>query len=205
MVVNDWLPGADGGVGRGRVSGSPMVGPVGVGVRLRVVGDVVSGAGYGDWESFYRDNVGWVYRLLYAKVGNRADAEDLTAEVFMAVWRPLRLDASRGEIRAYLGAAARTGLARFWRRRVGCEVTAVDVAEVAVFVAEPSALVGSSRVAVLLAGLPDRYRRILELRFLEGCSVKDSAREMGVSVANAKVLQHRALRLAAGSMNEGDR
>ena len=205
MAVNDWLSGVDGGAGRGRVSGSPMVGPVGVGVRLRVVGDVVSGVGYGDWEAFYRDNVGWVYRLLYAKVGNRADAEDLTAEVFMAVWRPLRLDASRGEIRVYLGAAARTVLARFWRRRVGCEVTAVDVAEVAVFVAEPSALVGSSRVAVLLAGLPDRYRRILELRFLEGCSVKDSAREMGVSVANAKVLQHRALRLAAGSMNEGDR
>jgi RNA polymerase sigma-70 factor (ECF subfamily) len=32
---------------------------------------------------------------------------------------------------------------------------------------------------------------------LEGRSIKDSATEMGVSVANAKVLQHRALQLAA--------
>jgi RNA polymerase sigma-70 factor (ECF subfamily) len=53
------------------------------------------------------------------------------------------------------------------------------------------------RVRVVLEALPDNYRRILELRFLQGCSIKDSATEMGVSVANAKVLQHRALQLAA--------
>jgi RNA polymerase sigma factor (sigma-70 family) len=53
------------------------------------------------------------------------------------------------------------------------------------------------RLDRVLAALPDNYRRILELRFLQGCSVKESASYMGVSVANAKVLQHRALRLAA--------
>ena len=53
------------------------------------------------------------------------------------------------------------------------------------------------RVKVLLEALPNHYRRILELRFLDGRSVKDSAEELGVSVANARVLQHRALRLAA--------
>jgi RNA polymerase sigma-70 factor (ECF subfamily) len=49
----------------------------------------------------------------------------------------------------------------------------------------------------VLSGLPDNYRRILELRFLQGRSIKDSAAEMAISVANAKVLQHRALQLAA--------
>ncbi|MDT5368067.1 MAG: hypothetical protein QOC62_2498, partial [Mycobacterium sp.] len=33
--------------------------------------------------------------------------------------------------------------------------------------------------------------------FLQSRSIKESAADMGVSVANAKVLQHRALRLAA--------
>jgi RNA polymerase sigma-70 factor (ECF subfamily) len=45
--------------------------------------------------------------------------------------------------------------------------------------------------------LPDRYRRILELRFLEACSIKEAAEAMEISVSNAKVLQHRALRMAA--------
>jgi RNA polymerase sigma-70 factor (ECF subfamily) len=50
---------------------------------------------------------------------------------------------------------------------------------------------------VILAGLPEPYRRILELRFLQSCSVRESAAAMGVSVTHAKVLQHRALRAAA--------
>jgi RNA polymerase sigma-70 factor (ECF subfamily) len=53
------------------------------------------------------------------------------------------------------------------------------------------------RAGKILAALPDRYRRILELRFLEACTIKEAAHAMGVSVSNAKVLQHRALRMAA--------
>ena len=50
---------------------------------------------YHDWDEIYLDNVVRVYRLLYAKVGNRADTEDLTTEVFLAAYRPLRINASR--------------------------------------------------------------------------------------------------------------
>ena len=50
---------------------------------------------------------------------------------------------------------------------------------------------------MILAALPDRFRRILELRFLEACSIKEAAKAMDVSVSNAKVLQHRALQMAA--------
>jgi RNA polymerase sigma-70 factor (ECF subfamily) len=172
--------------------------------NLRVVGDAGPANGYTDWDGCYRDNVGRVYRMLYSKVGNRADAEDLTTEVFLAAWRPLRLDVSRAEIRAYLGATARTALAGFWRRRAAVEVTSISASDVTSLVDdEPPGADGPSLVAPVLAGLPDRYRRILELRFLEGCSVKESAREIGVSIANAKVLQHRALRMAAVSMNAG--
>ena len=43
-----------------------------------------TGEAYADWEAVYRDNVDRVYRMMFAKVGNRPDAEDLTAEVFLA-------------------------------------------------------------------------------------------------------------------------
>jgi RNA polymerase sigma-70 factor (ECF subfamily) len=54
-----------------------------------------------------------------------------------------------------------------------------------------------ARVRQLLARLPDRYARVLELRFLQRLSVAETAEKMGVSHGNAKILQYRALRKAA--------
>ena len=66
---------------------------------------------YPDREAVYRDNVERVYRLMFAKVGNRPDAQDLTAHVFLAALRPLRISVSVAEMRAYLLAAAALALA----------------------------------------------------------------------------------------------
>jgi RNA polymerase sigma factor (sigma-70 family) len=160
---------------------------------------VVSGEFYPDWEAVYRDNVDRVYRLMFAKVGNRPDAEDLTAEVFVAALGPLRVAASVAEVRSYLLATARTVLAGHWRRTLGREITRLtdeDTLE-AVTAEGAGSADAAGRAGAILAGLPLAYRRILELRFLESCSVRDAAAAMGISVTYAKVLQHRALRAAA--------
>jgi RNA polymerase sigma factor (sigma-70 family) len=168
---------------------------------LRAVPDSGYNEGYTDWKAVYQDNAAWVYRTLFARVGNRADAEDLTAEVFLAALRPLRLTASVGEVRAYLRATARTVLAAHWRETMGREITSIDDIEQPSD-SEEAISTAPQRVAQVLERLPDNYRRILELRFLQGNSIKESASELGVSIANAKVLQHRALRLAA-QVNDG--
>jgi RNA polymerase sigma factor (sigma-70 family) len=156
---------------------------------------------YTDWESVYRDNVERLYRLMYARVGNRADAEDLTSEVFSTALRPLRLASSKGEVRSYLLTTAKTVLASHWRRRLGLSVTSIDPESDMGYLADPTVSDHQSdaprRADQILVALPDRYRRILELRFLEACTIKEAAHTMDVSVSNAKVLQHRALRMAA--------
>jgi RNA polymerase sigma-70 factor (ECF subfamily) len=156
-----------------------------------------------DWESIYRDNVDRIYRLMYSRVGNRPDAEDLTSEVFKAALHPLRLSASPPEIRGYLTVTAQTVLANHWRVRFGIEVTTLDPAMEADCYDEPGdESEAQRRVAKILSDLPDRYRHILELRFLQSMSLREAAVVMGVSVGNAKVLQHRALRLAAQQLEE---
>ncbi|MSQ09554.1 MAG: hypothetical protein EXR52_00895 [Dehalococcoidia bacterium] len=45
--------------------------------------------------------------------------------------------------------------------------------------------------------LPDHYRLVLTLRFLEGLSIKETAAEMGITEGNVKVLQLRALHRSA--------
>lgn len=159
---------------------------------------LVQGETYASWEAIYLDNVHRIYRVMFSKVGNRSDAEDLTAEVFLTVLRPLRTSATVGEVRAYLLATARTVLAAHWRRTLGHEITAIDVEQVAAEYDRPAENTHSAqRVERILAALPDRYRRVLELRFLRACSIRETAAELQTSVGNVKVLQHRALQRAA--------
>jgi RNA polymerase sigma-70 factor (ECF subfamily) len=162
---------------------------------------VVDPDAYPDWEAVYVDNVERLYRLIYTRVGNRPDAEDLTSEVFRTALKPLRLSSSKGEVRSYLLATAQTALASHWRRTLGLPVTSIDPVTDLDDVVEPGPVDERSdapaRALRILAALPDRYRRILELRFLEACTIKEAAHTIGVSVGNAKVIQHRALRMAA--------
>src|ERR1700742_796811 len=126
--------------------------------RLRAVG----ADAYPDWETIYRDNVGWVYRMLFAKVGSRPDAEDLTTEVFLAALGPLRVSASVREVRSYLVATARTVLADHWRRTLGRELTTLDENLAERLLDEGGG--GFDRTADverILAELPDNYRAVL--------------------------------------------
>ena len=161
--------------------------------RLRAVSD----AEFSDWETVYRENIGLVYQVLFARVGNRPDAEDLTTEVFLAVLRPLRLPAPAAAVRSYLLAACRTVLARYWARTLGLQVTTLSGDPEEILTEAPRDSPAPQRAERILSALPDRYRRILQLRFLDACTVSEAADAMGISVANAKVLQHRALRRAA--------
>jgi RNA polymerase sigma-70 factor (ECF subfamily) len=152
---------------------------------------------YKNWEAVYHDNIDRVYGLMFAKVGNRPDAEDLAAEVFVAALRPLSLPAPVPGVRAYLLATSRTVLARYWRRRLGHQVTELaDDHPEELPVAWPDSD-APQRAGRILSALPERYRRILQLRFIDACSIAEAAQALGISVANAKVLQHRALRRAA--------
>lgn len=145
------------------------------------------------WAAIYQRHFTFIYQVLLGKVRNRADAEDLTAEVFIRAMGPLRTTASEHEIRGYLLAAARTILADHWRRTLSQPTTTLhdDIPEPALTAAVADD--GKPQVRAILARLPERYRQILELRFLCSCSLREVADELGITVNNAKVLQHRAL------------
>lgn len=207
------------GTGAGAAGGGPAdrtSGPAGEGgTRERASGGRAPSArprrlptaAYPDWEAIYEDNVGRIHRLMFTKVGNRADSEDLTSQVFLAALPSLRPAATVGEVRAYLLATARTVLASHWQRTLGRQVTVIDVDRVDLedFAQPGPAASGEGgpsrapeRIARILDALPERHRTILTLRFLLGYSIREAAAEMDISLANARVLQHRALRRAAG-------
>src|ERR1700693_4945343 len=139
-----------------------------------------------------------VYAFIYARVGNRADAEDLTQQVALKAIPRLREGSPASAIRGYLFATARSVLGGFWSTRLGLsEAELHEDLAMAVPQAPPSEEERADTVQRILAELSDNYRRVLELRFLHGYSLKEVAAEMHSTVGAVKVMQLRALRAAA--------
>jgi RNA polymerase sigma-70 factor (ECF subfamily) len=143
------------------------------------------------------DELEHVYAFIYARVGNRADAEDLTQQVAMKAIPRLRQGSPAGAIRGYLFATARSVLGGFWSTRLGLSEAELREDLVLVVPPDPPSEEGAETVQRVLAELSDNYRRVLELRFLHGYSLKEVAKEMKSTVGAIKVMQLRALRAAA--------
>ena len=163
----------------------------------------------GPFERIYDRHAVGIYRFIYARVGNQPDAEDLTAQVFVRAVEQLDTDRAPGQIAAWLYRVAHNATADYWRAFyrlpvIGAEQVAPgwepadDEASPARVAADADVEARArARVDALLRRLPDQYRRVLELRFLERRSVAETARVLGVTSGNARVLQYRALRRAA--------
>ncbi|HKW71841.1 MAG TPA: sigma-70 family RNA polymerase sigma factor [Candidatus Dormibacteraeota bacterium] len=143
------------------------------------------------------DELELVYAFIYARVGNRADAEDLTQQVALKAIPRLRQGAPASAIRGYLFATARSVLGSFWSTRLGLSEAELREDLALVPPSEPPSEEGVETVQEILAELSDNYRRVLELRFLHGYSLKEVAAEMKSTVGAIKVMQLRALRAAA--------
>jgi len=173
--------------------------------RVLPASPAATGKARAGWEAIYRETVVLVYRYIYARVGNRPDAEDLTTQVFMRALPRLRLAAAPEEIRSYLISTARTVLADHWRDYYDVKLATLDddiAASEHVGVRAADEEADLRRANDILAELPENYRRVLELRFLRGYSIRETAKELGISVSNTKVIQFRALRRAAAFAGE---
>jgi len=150
--------------------------------------------------TLYRRHVAAIYRFVLAQVREIQDAEDITADTFARMLRGLAGFRGEASFRNWLYQIARNAV-RNHRRSASYRLTVPLTSSLA----EPSedaepagpAPLAAEDVVALLAPLPPRYRQVLELRFLAGRSLDETAAAMGISVANAKVLQHRALKKAA--------
>ncbi|MBV8528053.1 MAG: sigma-70 family RNA polymerase sigma factor [Candidatus Dormibacteraeota bacterium] len=143
-----------------------------------------------------------VYRYVYARIGNRPEAEEITSQVFLHALPHVRVQRPE-QAREYLLVTARTLIADHWRHRQGAVVVEATEASAAPEDDVASPEDGRSEVDGLLARLSASHREVLELRFLRGYSIRETALEMGITVTNAKQMQLRALRKAA-ELNDAD-
>jgi RNA polymerase sigma-70 factor (ECF subfamily) len=140
-----------------------------------------------------------VFRYLNAHLGNGLDAEDLTEEVFIRVWRSLPDYRERGTpFLSFVFRVARNALIDHYRReRRAVGQLSSDEVTVADHKPGPVEIVSQQmereELREALEGLREDYRNVLVLRFLSDLDPEDTALAMGRSAGAVRVLQHRAL------------
>ena len=153
-----------------------------------------------DAEALYRTHARSLYAFIYSKVGNREAAEDITSEVFTRALTHLDPTREEHSIVAWLYRVARNAVTDYWRQGQGGRVVVLEEARMP---GPPPPAMDTvhqdhtaTRARALLDRLPENYRTVLAYRVLEGASVTETARRMGTSEGNVRVLQHRALNYA---------
>lgn len=153
------------------------------------------------FEAFYRDHLEAVQRFVARRVDDAHLAADLTADVFLAaIDNAHTYAADRGPVVAWLYGVGRNTIAAEVRRR-SRELHAarrisghrlLDPASVARIEERIDAERESRRLYRALDGLSDDDRKLLEMVALDGLSVADAARSLGVKPATARVRLHRS-------------
>jgi RNA polymerase sigma-70 factor, ECF subfamily len=181
-------------------------------VDARIVALVELAKG-GDREAFgqlFDAYVGAVYRYLFARVGQRALAEDLTSETFLRALRRIDSFSWQGkDIAAWFITIARNLVADHVKSaRVRLEVATADMRDADRHVDPPDEeVLTRQRDAQLLAairGLRPDQAECITLRFLQGLSLAETARVLGRSEGAVKQLQLRATRALRATLESLD-
>lgn len=163
---------------------------------------LVEQAQAGDAEAFgvlYERYAQRIFRFLFAQLSRRADAEDLTSDVFLRAWHSLpRYRERRFPFSAYLFRIARNVLIDHYRSsRYEGVLSTDDLNGFADGKASSSEIVATKfehqDLYKNLGELRENYRTVLVLRFLNELSPKETAQVMRRSEGAVRVLQHRAL------------
>ena len=139
----------------------------------------------------YDRYAGFVHGLALRVLRDRGAAEDVTQDVFVAVWEhPHRFDASRGTLRGFLGTLTHRRAVDVVRReearrrretRTSMEPRAhADLADAVL------RGVVSERVHSAVALLPPAQREALELAYFHGRTYRQVADELGIPEGTAK-------------------
>jgi RNA polymerase sigma factor (sigma-70 family) len=149
------------------------------------------------WEDVVRDHSARVYRLAYRLTGNTHDAEDLTQEVFVRVFRSLS-SYSPGTFEGWLHRITTNLFLDMARRRQRIRFEGLGEETAArIRGAEPTpAQVFDDRhfdcdVQAALKALPPEYRAAVILCDIEGLSYEEIADTLGIKLGTVRSRIHR--------------
>lgn len=150
-----------------------------------------------EFEAAYEAHAAPIYRFLYWRTRDAALSEDLTSSVFEKAWRS-RSSFHGGSRRAWLQRIARNLLIDHWRRQKPLYSDDIESLPEAETTPDASADVDRAlmitRLRQAVDELPPRMRQVVQLRFIEGMSARQTGRRLEISENNVRIIQYRALK-----------
>jgi RNA polymerase sigma-70 factor (ECF subfamily) len=166
--------------------------------------DRINQAKEGDQEAFaevYEHYFAPLYRYISFRIGNVAEAEDLTQSVFVRAYQNLERYQDQGyDPRAYFYAAARNAITDYYRaspRRAveGSEEILAGLADGRTSAAaELDQKLLRNQVQSAIGKLEPGQQEVIILRFIEGLDGRSTAAIIGKSEVATRQLQARAIR-----------
>ena len=141
-----------------------------------------------------------LYAFIRIKVSATEESEDILQEVFLKAWLGCRsLNLSNLNFSAWLYKVTSNTINDYYRKKYRePEVTplenAAEIANEDSPADNASAGLQKNVIAKTLAQLPTNYKEVIELRFMQDFSVKDTAEIMGKNSITIRVWQHRAVK-----------
>ena len=150
--------------------------------------------GHPEFELLYAEQYPSVYALVFRLVCDPTLAEDVTQEVFVAVWRGIKNFRGESFLRTWIHTIAVRTAMRHWRRQPDAQLDDVALAkyERSARSAFPGARLELERA---VAALPAGARAVLLLHDVYGYKHSEVSELLGVAVGTAKAQLHRARNL----------
>jgi RNA polymerase sigma factor (sigma-70 family) len=165
--------------------------------------NLVEKAVHHDRESFaflYEKHVERVYRHVYYRVSNHADAEDITQEVFSRAWKAIGKYRSTGApFAAWLITIASNLITDHYKSHQKMPVTEENYREVpGSQISDPAGLAETSFSNALIKKAVEKLKgdkqKVIMMHFIDGFSYEEIARTLKKSEGTIRVIQYRALK-----------
>src|SRR6266849_6406602 len=79
-----------------------------------------------EFQTFYQEKFGLIYRYVYSQVGKREETEDLTSEIFLKAVSGIKYEHSPQSRHRWLYLIARTTIADYWRAHYRLPTRSLD-------------------------------------------------------------------------------
>ena len=147
-----------------------------------------------DWAAAYEELLPKVYHYFCLRVGDRVEAEDLTAATFERAWRDReRYQKDLGTFTNWLfGIARHVAITHFRQNKHEQVLTEPEILEVSRPTEETATRQEEfRRLASLLTTLPEREREIFSLKYGAQFTNRSIAKIVGITESNVGTILHR--------------